>query len=186
MPGVLEKAVEERYIFKKHSSEYKKLFSSQKKIISKALRSVSKKEIHHIGSTSVPTLGGKRILDIIVVVPKKDFSKAKKLLHNAEYLYDHTMKKKRHFHKKYYVDYSGKARLVHLHLTYFGSGELIVAIAFREYLRAHKKVRKEYSKLKREASKRYSKDGKKYAKYKIKFIEKTVKKALKWHKQFEN
>ncbi|MEK6958787.1 MAG: GrpB family protein [archaeon] len=183
MSDILKRAVAEKYLFNKYSSSYPKLFAAQKRFISKVLSSVPKKEIHHIGSTSVPNLGGKKVLDVLVIVEKKHFSKSKKLLHNFGYEYDHTMAGKRHFHKKYYVDYLGVPRLVHLHLTYFGSGAKEVALAFREYLKHHKKTRVEYAKIKREASKRYSFEGKKYSKHKLSFLKSTLKKALKWYKQ---
>jgi len=179
----LENAIQNRYIFKPYHPSYPKLFIQQKRFISIILKKVAPVEINHIGSTSVPTLGGKGILDIIVQVDKKNFSKAKKILHESGFLYDHTMKKKRHFHRKYYVDYKGVPRLVHLHLTYFGSGEIEIALAFREYLRAHKKARMEYALIKRKASKLHSKEGKKYVKYKLKFVESTLKKALKWYER---
>jgi GrpB-like predicted nucleotidyltransferase (UPF0157 family) len=178
----LKKAISDRYVFKPYKSHYPKLFKSQKKFISKILKKVPDKEIHHIGSTSVPGLGGKGILDIIVVVPKKYFSKSKTLLHEAGYKYDHTMNK-RHFHRKYYVDYTGEPRLTHLHLTFQNSGELIIALAFAEYLRAHKKVREQYAKIKKKASKLHSSDSKNYVKFKLNFVESTLKKALKWYKK---
>jgi len=185
MSGVLEKAIAKRYVFKAYNSRFPNLFSSQKRLISTALKKIPNKEIHHIGSTSVLGLGGKGILDLIVIVPKKYFSKAKKLLHEAGYKYDHSMGK-RHFHKKYYVDYTGSAKLVHLHLTFHGSGEKEVALAFKEYLIAHPKVKKKYESIKRTASKKYSRDGKKYVKYKLHFVESTLKKALKWYKKLNN
>jgi len=183
MNKVLEKAVAEKYLFRKYSSNYSRLFVAQKRFISKVLFGVSKKEIYHIGSTSVPKLGGKRVLDILVAVEKKNFAKSKRLLHNSGYIYDHTLTGKRHFHKKYYVDSLGTPRLVHLHLTYFGSGTEEVALAFREYLREHKKVRVKYERIKREGSKRYSCEGEKYSKYKLSFLKSTLKKALKWYKK---
>ena len=179
----LEKAINDRYKFKAYHPSFPKLFLQQKRFISKILKNI-KLEVHHIGSTSVPSLGGKGILDIIVEVDKKNFSKAKEILHESGFLYDHTMRKKRHFHRKYYVDFKGVPRLVHLHLTYFGSGEIELALAFREYLRAHKKVREEYAKIKRKASSLHFKEGKKYVKFKLKFVENTLKKALKWYEKF--
>ncbi|MFA6065263.1 MAG: GrpB family protein [archaeon] len=179
----LENAISNRYKFKSYSPSFPKLFLQQKRFVLKRLNAFQNVEVHHIGSTSVPTLGGKGILDIIVEVDKKNFSKAKKILHESGFLYDHTMRKKRHFHRRYYVDFKGVPRLVHLHLTYFGSGEIEIALAFREYLRAHKKVREQYAQLKKKASHLHSKEGKKYVKFKLKFIESTLKKALKWYEK---
>jgi len=144
--------------------------------------SIKQKEIFHIGSTSVPGLGGKRVIDVIVVVPKDSVPLAKKLLAKGGFVYHHTLRKKRSFHFKYYVDAQTSPRLVHLHLTYFGSGELDKALAFRDYLRAHPKEKKRYEKVKREASKKYSSDGKKYVAHKLSAVEDLMKKAMKWYK----
>jgi len=176
--NILEKAIAEKYFFKEYSPKYPKMFLTQKRFLSKALSEIKNKEIYHIGSTSVPNLGGKGIIDIIVVVSKKSFSKSKKLLEKAGFVYDHTMRKKRSFFYRYYVS-SGSAKLVHLHLTFQGSGEIEKALAFRDYLRANKKARNDYIKLKKKASHLYSNHGKKYLKYKFSFIRNILKKALK-------
>jgi len=183
---VLEEAISNKYVFKPYSKEFVGVFHAQKRHLWKVFSSIKKKEIHHIGSTSVPTLGGKGIIDLIIVVPKKSVSKAKKLLLKAGFIYHHTMRGKRSFHSKYYVDSKKRPRLIHLHLTYHGSGELDKALSFVEYLRAHKSVREEYARIKRKASSLHSKEGKKYIKFKLKFVEQTVKKALKWRKSLKN
>jgi GrpB-like predicted nucleotidyltransferase (UPF0157 family) len=180
--NALEKAIASKYKFRKYSSSYPKIFLSQKRFLSKTLKSIPKKEIHHIGSTSVPNLGGKRVIDIIVVVPKKSISRAKKLLKKSGFIFNHSMRE-RYFFQKYCLDSSNVPRFVHLHLTHFDSGELRIALAFRDYLRFHKKTSKEYEKIKRFASNLHSANGKKYAEHKFDFIEKTVKKALKWYKE---
>ena len=199
--SVLEKAISEKYLFKEYSSSYPRLFTSQKRFLSKALKPIKKKEIHHIGSTSVPKLGGKKVLDIIVLVPKKLIPKARKLLEKAGFKFHHSMRE-RFFHQKYYLDSSnaprgflkkgkskkrsspiGSPRLIHLHLTHFDSGELELALAFRDYLREHKTTRLQYEKIKRKASKHHHLNGEKYAKYKLDFVKKTLKKALKWYKE---
>ena len=180
---ILDKAISNKYIFSPYSKEYPKMFLSEKRFLSKILNSIKKKEIHHIGSTSVPNLGGKRILDIIVQVEKKNIKKAKSLLSKGKFVYHHTMKKKRSFHYKYYLNKSKEPILVHLHLTYFGSGEIEKALSFRDYLRSFPTVRKQYELIKRKASALHSQDGKKYVAFKLEFIETTLKKALDWYNE---
>lgn len=179
---ILEGAVSNKYTYKPYSKKFNKIFFSEKRKIARVLLSIKKKEIHHIGSTSVPNLGGKGIIDIIVIVPKKSISKAKKLLEGAKFKHEHTMRE-RHFHSKYYVDTSLAPRLIHLHLAHFDSNELNIALSFRDYLRSHKKVRDEYASIKRKASLLHSKDSKKYVEYKRLFVESTLQKALKWYKK---
>ncbi len=181
--GSLDKAISDKYIFCSYSKEYPKMFQREKRFLLKLLNSIKKKEVHHIGSTSVPNLGGKRILDVIVQVEKKNFKKAKTLLAKGGFVYHHTMKRKRSFHYKYYLNKSKKVILVHLHLTYFGSGEIEKALSFRDYLRSFPSVRKQYELIKRKASALHSKDGKKYVAFKLEFVETTLKKALDWYNE---
>jgi len=178
---LLKKAISAKYVFKPHSKNYSRVFSKEKRFISNLLASIKKKEIHHIGSTSVSKLGGKGIIDIIVVVEKNNIKDAKHFLLDGDFVYHHTMRRKRSFHYKYYVNKSNEPVLVHLHLTYFGSGEIEKALAFRNYLRAFPKVRKQYEEVKKEASARHSKNGKKYVAFKLSFVENTMKDALDWY-----
>lgn len=177
MPKTLEEAIAEKFLYKPYSKNYPKLFLKEKRILNKALSLIKKKEIHHIGSTSVPNLGGKGVIDIIIIVEKKKISLAKKLLKKANFVYHHTMGE-RIFYQKYYVDGKKNPRLIHLHLTFFGSGEKEKALTFRDYLISHPKERKQYSALKKKASALHSSNGIKYAKYKYNFIVKLLKKAL--------
>ena len=177
----IDEAVSNKYVFCTYSKTYPKLFLKEKKFLSKLFSSIKKKEIHHIGSTSVPNLGGKKVIDIIVVVEKKNVKKAKFFLKKGSFVYHHTMKKKRSFHYKYYVNKSNEPVLVHLHLTYFGSGEIEKALAFRNYLQAFPTVRKQYELIKRKASKLHSRNGKKYVAFKLAFVEEVMKKALNWY-----
>ncbi|MFA5930808.1 MAG: GrpB family protein [archaeon] len=176
MLKTLEKAISEKFLFKPYSKNYPKLFLKEKKLLSKALSSIEKKEVHHIGSTSVPGLGGKGVIDVIVIVEKKKVSLVKKLLKKAKFNYHHTMGK-RSFYQKYYVDGKKIPRLIHLHLTFFGSGEKEKALMFRDYLISHPKEKKQYSLLKKKASSLHSSNGLKYAKFKYNFIVKILKKA---------
>lgn len=177
----IEEAVLSKYTFFPYSKDYPKMFQKEKRFLSKLFSPIKKKEIQHIGSTSVPNLGGKKIIDVIIVVEKKNIKKSKDLLKRGGFVYHHTMKRKRSFHYKYYLNKSKEPMLVHLHLTYFGSGEIEKALAFRDYLKKFSKVRKDYESIKRSASKLHSNDGKKYVAFKLDFVESTLKDALIWY-----
>lgn len=175
---ILEKALKEKYVFKPYSPDFPKIFAEEKEYLESILKEIKTKEIYHIGSTSIPNLGGKGIIDIIVVVEENDFNKAHKLIENAEFTYDHTLDKKRSFLYKYYIDKSNKPRLIHLHITFFGSGEIEKALSFREHLRSHEQARIEYEELKKKASELHSTSGEKYKKHKFDYIASTVKKLI--------
>ena len=67
-----------KYIFRKYTPKYLKLFSSEKKRIIKALGSTVK--IEQVGSTAIASLGGKGIVDIIVGVSKVKLQETKRKL----------------------------------------------------------------------------------------------------------
>jgi GrpB-like predicted nucleotidyltransferase (UPF0157 family) len=185
MHNILEKALKEKYVFKPYSSDFPKIFQEEKEFLESALIDIKQKEIHHIGSTSVPGLGGKGIIDIIIVVDKLDFERAHDAVLLAGFTFDHTLDKKRSFLYKYYVDSKNNARLIHLHITFFGSGEIEKALSFREHLRSHEHARKEYEELKKKGSELHSDSAKDYKKHKFDYISKKVSELIK-SKEKEN
>jgi len=175
MHKALVKAIKEKYCFRPYSKNYSKVFAEEKNSLLNALKSIQKKKVFHIGSTSVPGLGGKRVIDIIALVPKGMFSTAWEFVENAGYKYDSTLGERSLFLK--YEMVKGKPRLVHLHLTHLKK-ELTKALAFRNYLHSHKKTREEYEAIKQRASRCCGGNGLKYKAAKLKFVEETLKKAL--------
>jgi GrpB-like predicted nucleotidyltransferase (UPF0157 family) len=73
-----------------------------------------------------------------------------------------------------------KVVLVHLHITYFGSGELEKALAFRDYLINFPSVRKQYELIKKRAFELHPKNRVGYVEFKRSFVESTLKDALLW------
>lgn len=156
-----------KYSFKAYTPKFKSIYLKEKSKILKALS--TKIKIEHVGSTSVPGLGGKGIIDIAILTPRKDlrkyFSKLAKI--GFEY-HPHPGDDKRKFLQKI-IKYSGKERRVHIHLCL--SHEFFDSfIAFREYLIKHKGIRDEYAKLKKDAVRHAKGDGKKYGNHKIDFL----------------
>jgi len=72
-----------KYVFRKYNPEYNPFFNLEKRRITNAISFSTK--IEHIGSTSIPHLGGKGILDIAVGVSKAKIGEAKKKLAQANY-----------------------------------------------------------------------------------------------------
>jgi GrpB-like predicted nucleotidyltransferase (UPF0157 family) len=160
-----------KYSFYKYNKNYPKQFASEKKILLKILPNLLK--IEHFGSTSVPKIGGKEIIDIIIEVPKKDFEKSRKILQKSGYIFRPTVKK-RLFSKKYYQN-----RKVHVHLTYQGTNEISRAVSVRDYLRKNKKEIKKYEKIKKKAVEHAQGTGKRYVKFKNSYLRELEKKAMK-------
>ena len=104
-------------------------------------------DIYHIGSTSIPGLKAKPIIDIMPVV--KDI--------NLVDTYNEEMKNIGYEPKgengipgRRYFQKGGDSRSHHVHIYQLGSYEIKRHLAFRDYLRKHLDVKTSYGELKRE------------------------------------
>ena len=112
--------------------------------------------VEHVGSTSVPLLAAKPIIDLDVVIDQNDLKEVIYLLENHGYIYegDLGLKDREAFR------YEGKEhlRIHHLYVCPQDSKELKRHLAFSNYLRKHPNTVKEYGKIKKEAAKLYPND----------------------------
>ena len=162
----------QKYKFRKYNEKFPELFRKERKKLKKILN--DKTNIEHIGSTAVPSVGGKGIVDVMISVPKKEINKVKKQLQKKGYfLKPKAGDRNRIFFEKDYK-YNGKTRRVHLHLTSNNSGVWKNAIYFRDYLIKDKGKRKKYEIIKMKAVKISKGEGKVYRKYKEKFFKEVI------------
>ena len=133
--------------------------------------------IEHIGSTSIRGMAAKPIIDIMVGVKNlNEVSKFVNPLSEIEYEYVHKPEfKDRSFFRK------GLWRqgTCHLHICEINSSEWIDKILFRDYLRLHPNLAKEYASLKKELATNYKFDRPTYTKKKEPFIRAILEKAKK-------
>ena len=175
----------EKYKFKKYSKKYPLLFQKEKTKLKKILPKDA--IIEHCGSSAVPGLGGKGMIDIFISVKKSEILHTKRNLRKNKYLYKPNNAKEREYFEKEYK-YAKKQRKVHLHLTSHNNFEIKRAIAFRDYLTKNPKAKKEYTEIKKKASRYARGKGKKYREYKNKTLQKLGKEALKqikWNPKFK-
>jgi GrpB-like predicted nucleotidyltransferase (UPF0157 family) len=93
--------------------------------------------IHHVGSTAVPDLAAKPIIDILVGVESLEASRACfERLAALEYMYARYRADEMHWFCKPHP----ARRTHHLHLVPVGSPRYTHELAFRDYLRAHSDV----------------------------------------------
>jgi GrpB-like predicted nucleotidyltransferase (UPF0157 family) len=103
--------------------------------------------LHHIGSTSVPGLAAKPIIDMLAEVPTLDALDAASAKLDAlgyEAMGAFGIEGRRYFRK---TDPAGR-RTHHLHAFERGSPHLVRHLAFRDYLRAHPEKAAAYGALK--------------------------------------
>ena len=129
-------------------------------------------EIEHVGSTSVQGLSAKPIIDIDVVIKDySEFEAVKSALKKIGYHHEGNLGIIGREAFKY--DDKAHLRKHHLYVCPKDSPELKRHIAFREYLRTHPDVTREYSQIKEEGAKLYPYDIESYIQHKSPFIEKT-------------
>lgn len=133
--------------------------------------------IHHIGSTAVPGLDAKPILDIAVGVESLEASRpCIEVLSQIAYLYSPYRGEVMHW----FCKPDPARRTHHLHLIPTGSARLDDEIVFRDYLRTHPERAAEYGDLKRGLAAKHSEDREAYTSAKASFVEATTAAAHAW------
>jgi GrpB-like predicted nucleotidyltransferase (UPF0157 family) len=131
--------------------------------------------IEHVGSTAVPGLAAKAVIDIMAGVEGLESSRpALSILEPLGYCYFPYRPDIEHW----FCKPSPQFRTHHLHLIPFNSREWIERIAFRDYLRDHSDVAAEYAVLKRRLAEQYQFDREAYSDAKGPFIRHVVDLAL--------
>lgn len=156
-----------------YDAEWGTLFELEQRLILSALPAGSF-ELHHVGSTAVPGLASKPIIDLILAVPQ--LSSAAELIPQLEslgYLYQPDSGE----HDRLYLR-KGSPRSHHLHIVEQGSESLVRHLAFRDYLRTHPEKAQEYGELKKRLATELGDDREAYTNAKSEFIFSCVEQAL--------
>lgn len=126
--------------------------------------------IEHVGSTSVPGLCAKPVIDIDVVI--KDVSVLPDVISAlAKIGYRHEGDKGIPGREAFGYEGKDHLRKHHLYVCAQDSEELRRHIAFRDYLRAHPDAVEEYGKIKQEGARLYPRDIDGYIEHKGPFID---------------
>ncbi len=158
----------------KYDPEWKTLFEEE----SNKLLTVASdylEDVQHIGSTAIPGIVSKPIIDILAAINSlSNISKIIKPLEQLDYIHRGEQGiPNRHLFVKGGEDY----RTHHLHVVEKEHSEWPKHILFRDYLRSHPLEAQEYSKLKQDLLKKYEFDREQYTDSKSDFIKKILEKA---------
>ena len=126
-------------------------------------------DIQHVGSTAVPGLSAKPIIDIDVVIRDySGFDAVVNALQSIGYRHEGDLG----IVGREAFDYDGKAHLRkhHLYVCSQDSPELKRHVAFRDYLRAHPDAAREYGRIKEEGASLHPHDIEGYIEHKSAFI----------------
>ena len=142
-------------------------------------------EIHHVGSTSVPNLAAKPIIDILVILDDTSdidrFSPAMERLGyrvRGECLDAVIPGTPGRF---YFTKDTNGVRSHHAHVCAKGHQEIFDKLAFRDYLRANPDVATAYAELKRRESLAHRFDNIGYMRAKDHFVKSTLADARNWN-----
>lgn len=155
-------------VIEKYNSKWPAEFENIQADLRRVLEQLALR-IDHIGSTSVPGLGAKDIIDIQVTVAILtneiiDRLKAAGYTHKPYYS-DHVPKGENpdpELWKKIYFVERPDDRPAHIHVRQFGNLNQRYALLFRDYLRAHPKSAETIELIKRQLAKYHPEDWEAY------------------------
>ena len=160
---------------REYNPEWKKLFVKEKELITSKIFDFII-DIQHIGSTAIPGILAKPIIDIALAI--KDLSKVEEIinpLQELDFIYRGEQGVPgRHLFVKGGEDF----RTHHLHVMDRTTDEWRKHIRFREYLLSHPSDAKEYEQIKLALAEKYEKDRGKYTEEKGKFILEILLKSI--------
>ena len=136
--------------------------------------------IHHIGSTAIPGILAKPIIDVLVEV--RDIERID--------AFNRQMRERGYLPKgefgiagrRFFIKGTEESRTHHIHIFQAGNPEFERHLAFRDYLRAHRDQAQAYSRLKAELARRFPRDADSYTAGKSDFVEEIERKAEAWER----
>lgn len=127
--------------------------------------------IEHIGSTSVPGLPAKPVIDLMAMVESFDrISEFADAVSSSGWHYVPPELDRRDF-RRFFVHVVDDHRDAHLHLLRPGEPRWQEQLAFRDRLRADPRLRQRYAALKRRSAEAHADDREAYSQAKAEFIQ---------------
>ena len=146
-----------------------------------ALKAVFAKEllsIHHFGSTSVPGISAKPIIDILLIV--RDIDAVDALAPRLEALGYHAVGEYGIPGRRFFYKGTDDMRSHHLHVYENGNPHILRHLVFRDYMRSHPITARDYARLKEELAHQFPEDMDGYIAGKNAFVREHEKRALDW------
>ncbi len=158
-----------------HNPEWRQAFRQEAEQIAAALDE-DVVTVHHMGSTAIPGIYAKPVLDMLLVVRSVEALDEKQSEIEAlgyEARGEYGIPGRRFYHR----DNSQGDRTHQIHAFKVGSPQIARHLAFRDYMIAHPKAAQEYSDLKRELAAKHPSDIEAYMDGKDAFIQEIDRQA---------
>lgn len=167
----MDEAADEPIRIAPYDPAWPDLFEKERTALQEAIGDWAVGGIHHVGSTAVPGLDAKPIVDILVGVEDLETSRACfEPLAGVDYLYAPYRAEEMHW----FCKPDPSRRTHHLHLVPQDSALFEEELAFRDRLRADPVLAGEYTELKRELAARFEHDREAYTDAKAGFIRRAL------------
>lgn len=163
-------------IIAEYDPQWPLLFEQERKRIEAVLGNEAIR-FEHIGSTAIPGLASKAVIDIAIGIQCLEMAlKYIPLLEGLEYIYEPTFEAllpaRRFFWKG-----TPAVHTYHIHMAEVGSPLWVKPIMFRDYLRKHPDEAQHYGELKKSLAERWVNDMDAYVEGKTDFVEGVLVKA---------
>ena len=168
-----------------HNPNWQQAFERESQEIANALGDNNVVAIHHIGSTAIPGIYAKPIIDFLVAVraiAQVDEQSGAMTQLGYEVMGEFGIPGRRYFRR----DNAAGIRTHHVHMFEEGSAQIERHLAFRDYMRTHPNEAQAYSDLKQQLAKAHPTDIEAYMDVKDGFIQAIDAKAVVWRSQIRS
>ena len=165
-----------------HNQHWQSLFEIESQYFVQALKD-NIVAIHHIGSTAIPNIYAKPIIDLLIEVKDiYEIDGQNRIIETFGYqaMGEFGIVGRRYFRK----DNSSGTRTHHAHVFATNSSEVKRHLAFRDYMIAHPIEAQQYSKLKQKLAQQHPHDIEAYMDGKDEFIKNIDCQAALWQEKF--
>jgi GrpB-like predicted nucleotidyltransferase (UPF0157 family) len=166
---------DQKIVLKRYNPKWIHKFKAEKTLVEQTLGDLITGGVHHVGSTSVPGLKAKPIIDIMVGID--DLEKSKKCippLEKIEYCYYPYRPEIMHW----FCKPSPSKREFHLYLMETTHPQWKAILEFRDYLIVHPEIAEEYTILKQKLAAQHKSDREAYTEAKTEFVNRIVVQAI--------
>ena len=177
----LDKNIKRKYLLEPYNPDWVNQFETIKNTIQNVFKEKAL-QIEHIGSTSIPKMFAKPLIDILVVVENvDDLVEERRTMESIGYLHGRDYIEPRSL--IFFKMTKEEQKLENIHVCEKDSPKTKQFLIMRDFFRAFPEKAKEYSDLKRRNFEEFPEDYPAYRAAKTPFLEKTEQEAYIWHNQ---